>query len=65
MNWGIYHSVKRQLNKFGNIENLKEINQYINMIPGVVDNGLFIKLANKIIVGYKNGDIDTIKRFDG
>ncbi len=49
---------------FGNIENPEEINQCINMIPGVVDNGLFIKLANRILVAYKNGEIDSIKRVD-
>jgi|SRR5690554_3324709 len=50
--------------KFSNIENPEEINQYINIIPGVVDNGLFIKLANEVLVGYKDGNIETIKRFD-
>ena len=50
--------------KFGIIENPEKTNQYINMIPGVIDNGLFINVATKVLVGYKNGNIDTIKRVD-
>jgi len=46
---------------FNRIANPKELNDKINMIPGVVENGLFINMACKVIVGYKNGDI---KEFD-
>ncbi|MBP3963108.1 ribose-5-phosphate isomerase RpiA [Paenibacillus lignilyticus] len=34
-----------------------ELNTTINMIPGVVDNGLFIKLATRVIVGYNDGSV--------
>ncbi|CAG7657520.1 ribose-5-phosphate isomerase RpiA [Paenibacillus allorhizosphaerae] len=42
---------------FGNIDHPKDLHTAINMIPGVVDNGLFIKIATKVIVGYQDGSI--------
>ncbi len=35
------------------------LNQQINRITGVVDNGLFIQLADLVIVGFKNGKIKS------
>ncbi|SDW03569.1 ribose-5-phosphate isomerase RpiA [Paenibacillus sp. CF384] len=37
-----------------------ELHTAINMIPGVVDNGLFIKLATKVIVGYNDGSVNEL-----
>ncbi|NOV03576.1 ribose-5-phosphate isomerase RpiA [Paenibacillus sp. LMG 31457] len=34
-----------------------ECHDAINSIPGVVDNGLFIGMAAKVIVGYKDGSV--------
>lgn len=46
---------------FMNIEDPKRLHQQINQIPGVVDNGLFVDMADQIIVGYHNGDVKEIK----
>jgi ribose 5-phosphate isomerase A len=43
--------------EFGSIDNPRELHSMINMIPGVVDNGLFIHIATKVIVGFENGSI--------
>lgn len=42
---------------FDGIDNPKELHDGINQIPGVVDNGLFINMASKVIVGYDNGSL--------
>ncbi|WP_274365902.1 ribose-5-phosphate isomerase RpiA [Paenibacillus thermotolerans] len=42
---------------FGSINLPKDLHTTINLIPGVVDNGLFIKLATKVIVGYHDGSV--------
>ncbi|WP_077065077.1 ribose-5-phosphate isomerase RpiA [Gracilibacillus massiliensis] len=39
------------------IDNPAVLNQQLNMIPGVVENGLFIKMADTIVLGRKNGDV--------
>jgi ribose 5-phosphate isomerase A len=40
---------------FGTIERPEKLHAEINRIPGVVDNGLFLNLATKVIVGYPDG----------
>lgn len=45
---------------FNSIDNPSELNYRINMIPGVVDNGLFINMAGRVIVGYNNGEIKEL-----
>ena len=45
--------------EFGRIEEPGELNQALNMIPRVVENGLFIKLATRVLAGYKNGYIEN------
>jgi len=47
---------------FNRIDNPKELHTEINLIPGVVDSGLFVNMADRIIVGYNNGDIKEIVR---
>lgn len=42
---------------FGTIEQPGELAHQINLIPGVVDHGLFIQMATKIIVGYQDGTV--------
>ena len=37
------------------IDDLEELNERINNIPGVVENGLFIKMADEVIIGTKEG----------
>lgn len=47
--------------EFGGIEEPGELNQALNMIPGVVENGLFIKLVTRVLAGRKNGKIETFE----
>ncbi|WP_043934635.1 ribose-5-phosphate isomerase RpiA [Bacillus sp. EB01] len=42
---------------FGFIENAKELEAKINMIPGVVENGLFVGMADKVITVDKQGEV--------
>lgn len=46
---------------FGSIENPLELHNIINLIPGVVDNGLFVNMTRNVIVGYKDGTIKELK----
>ncbi|GAE92935.1 ribose 5-phosphate isomerase A [Gracilibacillus boraciitolerans JCM 21714] len=45
---------------FENIENPAELNLQLNMIPGVVENGLFINMADTIVLGKTNGDVTVM-----
>ncbi len=45
---------------FGRIESPEKISQKLNQIPGVVENGLFIRLAHKVYVGYQSGKVDIL-----
>lgn len=47
---------------FGEIENPELIEQKLNMIPGVVENGLFIKMADQVLVGCDSGDVKRLNR---
>jgi ribose 5-phosphate isomerase A len=42
---------------FGEIQDPPALHEKINSIVGVVENGLFIHLATKVIAGFENGDI--------
>jgi ribose 5-phosphate isomerase A len=43
--------------KFDKIENPEELNQKLNQIPGVVENGLFVNMANIIITEDGKGGV--------
>lgn len=43
---------------YGTIENPQELEIRLNQIPGVVDNGLFINMADQVIIARANGQID-------
>jgi ribose 5-phosphate isomerase A len=46
---------------FKKIEDVEKLHYSINAIPGVVENGLFLKnIVHKVIVGYENGDVKVI-----
>ncbi|NBC83110.1 MAG: ribose-5-phosphate isomerase RpiA [Bacteroidetes bacterium] len=47
--------------EFGTINNPTEMNKKIYTIPGVVDHGLFIQMADKIFVGYRSGEVQVIE----
>jgi len=40
---------------FGHIKKQKELSKRLNSIPGVIENGLFIDIADKIIIGKEKG----------
>ncbi|MEP6467885.1 MAG: ribose-5-phosphate isomerase RpiA [Parafilimonas sp.] len=42
---------------FESIKDPKQLNIDLHLIPGVVETGLFVGMATKIITGYSNGDI--------
>jgi ribose 5-phosphate isomerase A len=45
---------------FGKITQAEELHQTLNLIPGVVDNGLFIGMASHVIVGYQDGTVKEL-----
>ena len=47
---------------FGKIENPKELCERLNMIPGVVENGIFPDMADIIIIAHKDGKISEKNR---
>ncbi|NHW37675.1 ribose-5-phosphate isomerase RpiA [Paenibacillus aceris] len=47
---------------FKQISRPGECHDAINSIPGVVDNGLFIAMAAKVIVGYKDGSVKELQK---
>jgi ribose 5-phosphate isomerase A len=42
---------------FGIIGHPQELHNKINLIPGVVDNGLFVNFTKQVIVGYPDGTV--------
>ncbi|MCR8631792.1 ribose-5-phosphate isomerase RpiA [Paenibacillus radicis (ex Xue et al. 2023)] len=47
---------------FGKIPNPEALNGQINLIPGVVENGLFIQMASLVVVGFNDG---AVKAYPG
>jgi ribose 5-phosphate isomerase A len=47
---------------FGEIKHAPELHESINAITGVVDNGLFINIASKLILGLNTGETRIISR---
>lgn len=46
---------------FRKIERVEQLHQSINNIPGVVENGLFLKdIVSKVIVGHDSGEVKVI-----
>lgn len=46
--------------QFKKIKEPKELAIYINMIPGVVDNGLFVGMTDIVLIGFDDGGIETL-----
>jgi ribose 5-phosphate isomerase A len=44
----------------GGIENPKDLEMSINNIPGVLENGLFVDLTDKVLVGRIDNDIPIV-----
>ncbi|MEL6135081.1 MAG: ribose-5-phosphate isomerase RpiA [Bacteroidota bacterium] len=47
---------------FGTIEQTTDLHQMLIQMIGVVETGLFIQMADRVIVGYQNGQIEEIIR---
>ena len=45
--------------KLGGINNPIKLSQELNLIPGVVENGLFVDICNILILGHANGEVET------
>jgi ribose 5-phosphate isomerase A len=45
---------------FGEIKDPRVLHETVNAITGVVDNGLFIGIASKLVLGYNNGDTKIV-----
>jgi len=45
---------------FGKIHDAKNLNHTLNMIPGVVENGLFVNMADTMVIGNRNGHVDIL-----
>lgn len=46
---------------FGAIDNAEELNQRLKLVPGIIETGLFIGLADKVYLGKKDGIIKLEK----
>ena len=47
---------------FGEIKDPPILHDLVNSITGVVDNGLFIRIASTLVLGFNNGEIRVISR---
>jgi ribose 5-phosphate isomerase A len=47
--------------EFGVIHQSGALQEAINLIPGVVESGLFIRMADEVIVGYNDESIKTLR----
>jgi ribose 5-phosphate isomerase A len=47
---------------FDEILNAPALHESVNAITGVVDNGLFIQIASKLVLGFNNGETRIISR---
>ena len=45
---------------FEKIQDSSELNNILNMIPGVVENGLFVNMADTIVIGKRNESVNTL-----
>ncbi|GIN74522.1 ribose-5-phosphate isomerase A [Bacillus sp. J14TS2] len=45
---------------FENIQDAQGLNNRLNMIPGVVENGLFVNMADTLVIGGSDGNVKTL-----
>lgn len=43
----------------GRIGNARQLAMVMNQIPGVVENGLFIDICDKVVIGFGDGRVET------
>jgi ribose 5-phosphate isomerase A len=46
--------------EYEKIDDASELNTALHLIPGVVETGLFIRMANKAIIGFDDGRVEVI-----
>ena len=56
------HILDLHLKRIGNVRNFSII---INQIPGIVENGLFIDVCDKVIIGYGDGNVEVLDINEG
>ncbi|WP_163583028.1 ribose-5-phosphate isomerase RpiA [Gracilibacillus saliphilus] len=47
---------------FENIQAPYKLNHTLNMIPGVVENGLFVHMADTIVMGNRSGNVEILNK---
>ncbi len=47
---------------FSEIKDPPALHEAVNAITGVVDNGLFIRIASKLVLGFNNGETRIISK---
>ncbi|MBW8351064.1 ribose-5-phosphate isomerase RpiA [Bacillus sp. IITD106] len=47
---------------FGKIHDAMELTQKLNMIPGVVENGLFVNIADSMVIGNGDGHVEILHK---
>ncbi|GAA4855725.1 ribose 5-phosphate isomerase A [Paenibacillus vulneris] len=45
---------------FESIQDASKLNHTLNMIPGVVENGLFVQMADTLVIGRTDGHVDIL-----
>ncbi|WP_079909794.1 ribose-5-phosphate isomerase RpiA [Paenibacillus sp. 32352] len=45
---------------FESIQDANKLNHTLNMIPGVVENGLFVQMADTLVIGRTDGHVDIL-----
>ena len=50
------HILDLHLNRIGNA---RQLSMVLNQVPGVVDNGLFIDICDKVVVGFGDGRVEV------
>ncbi len=49
----------------GVIDNPYEVEAQLNTIPGILETGLFLNLADTVIIGLKNNKVKTLTKTKG
>ena len=56
------HIIDLYLQRIGNP---RQLSMVLNQIPGVVENGLFIDICDKVVIGHQDGRVEVIDINEG
>lgn len=56
------HIIDLHLQRIGNA---RQLSMVLNQIPGVVENGLFVDICDKVVIGHQNGRVEVIDINEG